>query len=548
MAFTFNQEDDDEAQPKTNIFAPAEGGQAPAGSQQGANAPKTSVSGGGGSSGGGGGSQAPAAQSQAPITPGQRADAYRSLQAKIPTAQVDKTRSQISSADQKLQDQANSYVQGSKEASKGYELSDQDLEGAAQGNKSASERVTKTLSTGAAPVYQAYEGLSEKDRPNVSAYANADTFTDLIRESVGPQYSAGASRLDAMLLKKNPEFRRTQAEIQRGAKALQEKSDKQEDELTKQARAEQEAALKASQESARGRLGTMGQSIIEQAKAKEIEEEARRAKLDAAKIGAEQYGSIADLLREEMKADTPRSLGARSLAGLEGLDPSFLAKYVNIDKDVDWQQLLSEGDVGRYNRISGLLGEGDSLAYDARGAGPDYTFNQGGALADVKGRLQADRIAKDKAAEKAIQDLIAQNQAEAEAATKDRDSRYGWDDFKNYVGPDFDQAAIDELAYRTEHGDQDLARILSQPINTEALSWQDMLSDDEASQLSSLYEDSGQITPENFKAGSGQGARYDVGALKRYYDEILAKRGQKPASPAKGGATMSNRKPTNKER
>ncbi len=429
MAYVFSglnsllgQEDE---QNKQNIFAPEESqmGNQQSGEQQPGAAPKTSTEGdlgGGGNTGGTQTSEAkPAAQTQTTDSRLMQRNKVKAVPGFATKAQTD-----LDTAQQSLQSEADSYMQGAK--SKTYDVGEADLEKAVGGDQDATTKV-RGLLTGQADRAEAFQPKTDyeiEDAYDLQSDAGVD---NLLRRSNGAEYNAGEAALDRSLLNRSTEFNQLRSLL----KGKQEGLTKQADEWTgasgktKEAQDAIEANYKAAQGKASGYLDSQDDVILQRLKDAAAAENATRAGLRT-KADSDYVAAQAQAATKKLMEANPEM--AEYFRGSR-VDAD---QYYGVAGDVDYRDLASDADAQRYNGILSLLGRGagaDDITTAGRGAGDRQGFNEqayrDAVFAAGKSRYEGANAAKGvgsamaaKAADAIKAATDAKARADAEAAAK----------------------------------------------------------------------------------------------------------------------------------
>jgi len=486
---------DDEGE-KKNIFAPQAGAQGQGATDQAGsdNVQKgntsTSVSD-SPSSGSGQSTSAPAApKAQGGYNPAAASSAYKSASASInmPTAGLNRAEGALAAGSQALQDKSNAYQTKAADTAKGYQLDDSTLSGAVQGTDADFEKTAQRLSNKSPGLFESFSGLGA-DQPNVE---NVRDTGNLYREEVGPSYTAGQSRLDSALLRQNPEFLARQQAILGQQKQLQEADTKAQTDQTKTARDMLGKQYGDSTDDIRRRLGVYGDEVVTTAKGLSAAEEARRAAIDPAKIAQNQQQNIKNQIEEDLKHADPHSEQYRSLKFLA--DQYDLGSSVNVDKNVDWHEMLNEGQAGRYNRAQGLLGNAEMLQA-GKGPGEAYSFDQAGAYKNILAQLRGKRQTADQADRERMAAIQAGAEERAKGTQKSLREQY------ESMMPEYKQMMRERVMGAGGPSNPGQIAIDSQDLNTSdrempayqdaPVDWQSILTPDEISKMNSLQNDLG---------------------------------------------------------
>lgn len=560
MAFLFNgyQATDDAADQKQNIFS---SGSAPATQTDGGNASdvieKTSADGGNvsrgtsdSSSGGTSAGAAPRVTSSGAYNPKAAQSAYGRIaqNLQLPTQSISKAQGAIQQGQQNLQEESNRYAEAGQTAAAGYKLDQDTLNKAVSGDDKAFQTTAQRLSS-ARPEVEAFKGIGQ-DLPDVSAIKDP---TKAYAPEAGPNYTAGQSRFDAALLRRNPEYLKLQQQILGQSAALGKENEKAIEEKTAAQREQLSKAYTESTDEIRKQLGGLGQEVMTAAQKKEAEEDQRRAGLSESEIAASEFKKLKEKIREDLKGADPRSQQYRSAQYLDSLSPDELKAYVNVDRDTDWREFIDKSGADRYNRAQGLLGSGEMLTPSEMGAGSDYAFDEGNAYKKILETITGQRARQDQTSQAEMDAIIA-------AATQ-RAQGYNERD----AGQDAKAAAMKSLGqyargkYGTNAELSDLAQLHAQDLfqnpelyqqlldqgllreNTGGTDWRSTLLSPEVEQLNRLSQDLGGL--ETFTQG-GYRDEFEQDSLERFFDQYVApfmdryKANQAPApQPARGSSS-----------
>jgi hypothetical protein len=565
MAFLFSggQTTDDAQNQKQNIFGGGDATQNAGSPQmQGDVVAKTST--GASSTGSSGsvsrGTSAPASQNVSRGTmsagsggynPKAAQSAYSQIASslQLPTTSLSRAQGSIQEGQQRLQDEANKYAAAGQQQAAGYKLDQDTIKGAVSGDDKAFQTTAQRLAA-ARPEVEAFKGLGDK-LPDVSGVRDA---TRAYAPDAGPNYSAGQSRFDAALLRRNPEYLRMQRQILGDAARLTKESDKAVEEKTAAQRDALSKAYTESTDEIRKQLGGLGQEVVTAAQAREAEEDKRRAGLSEADIAAQEFAKLKEQIRADLKGADPRSQQYRSAQYLDSLSPAELAKYVKVDRDTDWQEFVDKSGADRYNRAMGLLGRGDMLTPSQMGAGRDYEFDQGNAYREILESLKGRQQAQDVTSQSEMDRIIAEAQARASGYNQ-RDSAQdakaaGMKALAEYARGKYGagNAQMSDLAQL--HA-QDLfqnpelyQKLMDQGLvreNTGA-DWRNVLLGSEAQKLNQLGQSLGGL--EQYTEG-GYRDEFENEMLQKYFDQYFAPYLEKyraqqnpapPPAPGRGGS------------
>lgn len=553
MAFLFNgySTNDADETGKQNIFSTDQGGGSQSdGGTGGGQVEKTSIDGGsvprgtsgsssGSATGGTGGAAAPA-------TGGYNPKAIQSAYSRIgqslqlPTQSIGKAQGQIQQGQQKLQEESNRYAAAGETAKEGYKLDQTVLQSAAAGDKDAYAKTAGRL-TQAAPEVEAFKGLGD-ELPDVSQIRDN---TKAYASEAGPNYTAGQSRLDAALLKRNPEYLRIQQQLLADQSALSKQNDEA---ITSKTDAQKAALQKAYGDSTadiKTRLGGLSNEIIDAAKGQETAEDQRRAGLDVNTISKQEYAKLKTKIQQDLKTADPRSQQYRAAQYLDSLSPEqLLGQYVNIDKDTDWHEFVDQTGADRYNRVEGLLGSGNMLTPALSGPGADYAFDEGNAYRSILEQITGQRQAADQRSQTEMDQIIAKAQGTAKSFN-DRDGSQSarekaQADLTSWARAKYGDVAdragnyVDAL-FSDDFGDPRLSGLIRDNAGTD---WRGVLNGADAARLSDLSRDMGGI--ETYSQG-GYAPEYEMEALSKLFDELYAPHLQRARDVASESAAAPGR-------
>ncbi len=361
---------------KTNIFSAdgTDSGMTPAvGMQQQQQQPKTSTEGEISSGGGGGG--APTGET---IKTDMGADAQgtrQSLQKAAGKTQnpalLGRTQNSLTSADQALQNEANSYVDTAKQ--KSYAVKDEDIDKYVAGDQPGTA-ITDLLSKTAADKAEGFKTKQNLDFYDVDQLQSDPGIKQALRNEGGNEYSAGMGAYDLAALKRTPGFDQIRASLAAQKSALQNKEKDYETSKTTEAQSAYDANLKAAQEAAKTGLGSRAEGIKASTAAA------------AAKANADRKAGLGDFLKGQAQ-----TAAADEAAGIAGVNPSsHLAPYLTsdgidaskyyTDHDVSDADMMDANKAAQFNRIMMALGRGpESNAVAGKGLRDQASdFDKGG--------------------------------------------------------------------------------------------------------------------------------------------------------------------------
>lgn len=474
--------------------------------------------------------QASGSKSPSSYNPGAAQAAYSGVGPVDSSQQTGKISGDIASANQKLQDEANAYSQKVTDTAKGYSLDKDTLEKAASGEDAAFQTTASRLAKTQADPIESFQGLSGDDvtklQSSTSALKDPTLYGEIYRPSASANYGSGESRFNSILLGMDPNFRADARKLASDQAAAVKANDEAKTEKTKEANETLTKAYADATGQIRNDLIGMSDEVMSAAEKRAVEETAIRAGLDPKKISAQEAQTILQRLKMENAGGTGTLSRAITNANdLSGLD---LSNYLNIDRDVTADEMLTKAEIERFNRINGLLGNGNLKTLNQQGGGPQYTFNTQGAEAAIKAYLEGQQGAADRLTQDQIDKIVQAatgrasadpgdalqnakdfltnrylNQNEGQSAQEQAIEKYIFDQI--FTNPATKPQSWDQfLDPSSYHGDipADYNYLASQGAfpAAQARTWQDMLTAAEAQELTRLSSALG--TNQQYAAGS----------------------------------------------
>lgn len=426
----------------------------------------------------------------------------------------------ISTSQQKLQDDSNSYITGAQGKTKEFGIDDATLDSAVSGDDTAFQTTSGRLGKTKADLYDGFSGLKSEELPSVQILRDPSQF---FAEDAGPDYTTGQSRFDGMMLRRNPEFMRIQRELLGQHSALEKDNDRLRDEKTTEARKIIDDGWDTATGDIRNRLGTRSQSVIDAAKQRELEEDTRRKSLDRGAIEKEKEEYVEKLMRQDVSSADPRSEQARAMSYLDE-DFDFNG-YFKFNDDTEYTDFIDDTGASKFNSVMKLLGKEDMIS---AGDGPsaDYEFDEQGGYKALMDHVTGKRRGQDTSNLSRIDQLKEQARARGEGEmnrlsglTPEQRAQIGRDQLR------------EALAAEGWGGDMGEVNNFdpSQYWQDAAFDHDDLMSAEEADELNRLSTDTG--LDERFQNGSGFGSqRFDSNTLKSALKEMIKNR-PLPAAP-----------------
>lgn len=526
MAYVFRRIQDalgNESAQKQDIFSPQQSDAPQTGGEQVPGGVKTSTEGElgpGGMSGGSatGGEGAPAAGNTV-----DKALIQKNIGKTRAPKFAQQAQSDLATADQQLQDEANKYV--SDYGARDYTVGTGTLDKAISGDASAMARTSGRLGETAERVEQFKPKTKYDFSDRINDFKTDAGIQNILRQESGPQYSAGEAAFDTSLLNRNADFQKIRSQL--GIK---------QDELLKRAEAwggasgEKTAAAQAlvdknhgqAQRRITGYLGGREKDLIA-AQEKELADE--NAALAALRSGdGGQY--LSDQAAAALKQLQSEYEGANKYGVAGYLDKSGVnsGDFRSVRGDYsDYRDFIDSDEASRFGNIYSLLGRSDDASIRNAMAGAGTTAREGFDA-------ESYRDAVLRGAERANAGADTAAQAELDRILGDVRGRYATeaDAYREQEAKNIADAV------RAEFGDVDVNAIDSRAF------WRDPnddlsgLSEADAARLNELSQELEQ-GDSIYGAGKGFGSSFDSGSYLNALRGIMASKSVKdePTNAAK---------------
>ncbi len=518
MAYAYQAVDDLlNQQNKQNIFgqsSPSQGSD-PNNQMQSQDAVKTTTEGEMGASGNSGNSTPMAGQSAVQETQTNntkanqaavKANAGKTQQPKV----FDDLQSQISSNNQKLQDDANSYVT-KQQANQNYGIDQSGLESAIKGDTTQNNNVRSLLNR------QTINSVDAFDPGDVSVqdtrYLNNDSgLKNLVSRGQGPQYTSGMGAFDLQTLHKSPGFDNL-VNLIRGQEGNLEKNSA--DLVTSKPKEITDygtANLANSQTSARDYLNQQSDAVNQAENARLQAQNAQLAQYRQQGVDPTVQNQALQQARDAVTGNlTQLNNRAVPLLNSVNVDPR---QYLNVRGDYNLNDVVTNDEADRFNSIMSLLGKSDVKA-GAQNVAPAYSYDQ----TALQNALQSGAL-------NARNSLDQQSQSQVNALIQAAQQRADADDQRRAqlnLAPVYDtsrKAALGTMdpalqaLYNAQYSPNiaknspDIAKYLTK--DTRDLGASDVYTQDEADRLNNLYQDLGMQTRAQAGTGINQsGYNYD---------------------------------------
>jgi hypothetical protein len=534
MAYVFssimNQLGEDKDKPsQTNIFAEGQGSPDPSQGGEGANPmnqPKTSTEGdlsGGGGSGGG------AAEGVPNDIRKQDSRALKRNIGKVSTPDfTNRIKNDLSTADQKLQAEADSYMGTAQTDAAGYKLDDATLDSAVGGDMDAQTKV-KTGLTAAQRDYEDFIPQTKTEYEDVTNLSSSQGLNALLGKEARGQLSGREIAFDRSVLERSPEFIAIREALKGQQSALSEKAGGYKENKTTEAQKLIDEGIKGAKDFATTGLQTRDKSLREMNQAEADAINLERKNLREAGVPQEVIDQILGV-KGQLAAEFDDTLRLDDLINSSNVDASKFLTYAN---DVGMNDMVDENEAMKFNNIMMLLGNGGQSVVAGKGAGDAYTLDEKGVRDFVTGDAQNRRTGIDTelGSERdkimaLINDRIGSENANRLAAYNDQKARIIQQIKDNNKGMDFNRLDLEQF-FKGPGAD---------------LNFDSLINEQEAARLNQINKDLGQQGPA-YKAGAGSGfAGADMNAINAYIESMKYQPGAK-VGPSQGTAGLGYTEP-----
>jgi hypothetical protein len=357
----------------------------------------------------------------------QNAGAQRAYEAaqKQPKAQggmpaMSQTSANLTTADTKLQEEANKYVETGK-ADQNYSIPDADVEAAIGGDVDKRSKVATTISQTTPKPVKAWAPQTDYTVEDIENFKSTPGITGYLRSQYGPGYTAGQSVFDTGVIRSDPQFYET----------LRNLEGRQQD-LTKKAAgyANQDTGVEATvakagkenlttAQTAIKKFLTDQKAIIEGTQTKELEGfqgDVKAMNEDPAKRAvfvteALKNPDIAKRI-EEVKRERPdlaKYLTPEVMAAF-GIDPTQFLKVTD-PTGVTADSFYDDKEATRFNAIMGLLGQGGAAKVAGTRPGSVGSFGTEDYIKSILRGAEGKNTAADVEAMNKIQRIMEKLQA-----------------------------------------------------------------------------------------------------------------------------------------
>lgn len=384
------------------------------------------------------------------------------------------------------------------------------------------------------------------------SYLNSDAGLEYLnRQGQGPQYTEGMGAFDLMLMKRDPNFQNMINEIQGENRALTSSLDASADQYEGAAAEYGASALGTAQEGAEKYLGDYSTNLIAENQTEADAYDTRLAGLDKDVINRDAVGGVDSDLNEQLTTqfggDRYRDQYDEVLADY---DPSSFVSYNT--KDHGYEDFLDEGESQRLNRVAGLLGNTD-IYTQGQALGDDFTVDKSGLRDDLFSQVQTARTGKD-ATQRELFSGIEEGARGRAGAEGDRISdliqnfETNRGDLAQSVAQEQGWAGLDPLYNEEMLSDYKYADEINPELFTQNLGFEDMLTADEASQLTGISADLGDNQTYTEGAGGAGGQFLDRNRMMEFLQPLIdaeqTRRGNIPAASLPGGGDRRETDPT----
>ena len=532
MAYVFNnimgQLKDEEQPNQTNIFAEGQGSPDPSQGGEGANLgqPKTTTE---GDLSGGGGSTANTSENMPTDIKKQDSRALKRNIGKVSTPDfTNRIKGDLSSADQKLQDEANTYTQGYESAAGTYKVDDGTLDKAVGGDIDSQATVQSRLLAEKRD-YDDFKPQTKTDFEDVTNLSSSQGLNALLGKEARGKLSGREIEFDRSVLERSPEFMKIREALRGQQSQLSEKASGLKESKTTEGQAAIDKAISDAKTFSQTGLQTRDTQLrdMNQAEADAINLERKALKEQG--VPQEAIEKILGI-KGQLAAEFDDTMRLDGLINDSNVDAS---KFLNFSNDVGMNDMVDDSEAMKFNNIMMLLGNGGQSVVAGKGAGNAYSLDEKGIRDYITGDAQNRRVGLDTSLGSErdqimalINDRIGSENTSRQAAYDDQKARIIQQIKDNNKGMDFSKL--------------DLEQFFKGP--GDALNFDSLINEQEAARLNQINKDLGQQGPA-YKAGAGSGfAGADMNAINAYIDSMKYQPGAK-VGPSQGTAGLGYTEP-----
>ncbi len=356
--------------------------------------------------------------------------------AKAQTPQtVNRIGQDLTSAQQKLQQEANQYVQNYQ--NQNYGVNEADIESAvAGGNQAKLGDIAQRYAKKNYGAVNQFNPLTDTDIEDVQLLGSEGGVKRLLGREAGSSYTPGEGAFDVSLLRRNKDFNLIADQLQRQQKALSGETSGLKTSKTTEAQAEADKryadATAALESSLKGREAANIGAATQAASDVNARRAALRQQADQDFIEKNKQAAL-EAAKRDVLAYNPRAERFFNELNINPLD------YYSVGGDVGYQDVLTPEQASQFNRIQDILGTGGSMQAGA-GPGADEAFNQLG----LQNYAVNESLARRNQEDKKQQDLI--NQLQNAARTRAQQYNVSREDATNKAFKDKQIQIMAELA------------------------------------------------------------------------------------------------------
>lgn len=296
-------------------------------------------------------------------------------------ALLQKTQGKIAEADQKLQDEANAYVQKAQNTNYGVDTAA--IEKGLSGDDAAYGQVTGTLGKKLPDAGPAFKTTADLNQSDVDEFQTDKGIENMFRREGGAEYTAGMGKFDVAALRRTPGFENIRNSLTQSRSALQQKADEYSKSKSAEADKIQAENLKRAQGDITGYLTAQDQALRQQ----NIAEAQAATAAARAKAGPDQ--SQIDAVKGRLNITDPRLMQAYDEVGNVDAAP-----YWQAAPETTWEDMVDDSESQRFSRLLGAMGKGGTLPAAGKGA-KSGTFNEQAYQDAVMQAVNAKRAAMD---------------------------------------------------------------------------------------------------------------------------------------------------------
>lgn len=501
MAYMYNQYPNimeqlgKDGQPnQTNIFAEGQGSPDPSQGGEGANLgmqPKTTTE--GDLSSGGGSGSSTSSESMPNDIRKQDSRALKRNIGKVSTPDfTNRIKNDLTSADQKLQAESDSYMGTAGTEAAKYNIDDATLDSAVGGDLDAQTKV-KNARLATKRDYEDFIPQTKTEYEDVTNLDSSQGLNALLGKEARGQLSGREIAFDRSVLERSPEFIAIREALKGQQSALTEKAGGLQESQTAAGQKAIDDAISGAKDFSQKGLQTRDTRLrdMNQAEADAINLERKQMKeAGVPQAVIDQIQGIKGQLAKEFE-QTPELRLEEILKNTE-VDPT---QFMSWNPDKNMADMVDENEAMKFNNIMMLLGNGGQPVMAGKGAGDAYSLDQNGLRETIVNTAQNQRKRADTDLTSESQKILDSIKAQLDPANAERQRQF--EDNKAMI-----IQQIKDANPGTNFSGFDFNSLFGDAPG--ALSMEDLITESDSARLNQINKELGQ-TGTTYKAGRGKG-------------------------------------------